>query len=261
MFQLLYGGCHSRHTPPFELSRPNGLDHFVLLLVKTRAEFHIGDTTLFSAPNSAILINRYTPYSYTSPELPYMDDWIHFQCNSDDLTEFMRFPLNTFIPLENISRFTTFLQQILWEQNYTPEEYRTDNVNVLFQVFMRNLFLSYREQHNSAAYNPYRTKLRNLRLSLLAAPYEPYDLKEIAKQMGISISYFQHLYSDIFGISFRADLISMRVEYAKELIQNTNLTMHEIAEQSGYSSEVHFYRQFQKETGFTPACFRNTFPK
>lgn len=257
MFHLLYGGCHTRHNPPFELSRPNGLDHFVLLLIKSRAEFHIGDTTRFSVPDSAVIIDTYTPYSYTSPDNPYMDDWIHFTCGPDDFPEGDRFPLNTFIPLENISRFTTFLQQILWEQNYTPEKYRADNVNALFQVLMRNLFLSYTEQNSSAAYNPYRTKLRNLRLSLLAAPYEKYELKEIAKQMGVSISYFQHLYSETFGISFRADLISMRVEYAKELIQNTSLTMEEIAEQSGYSSEVHFYRQFQKETGFTPASFRN----
>ena len=48
----------------------------------------------------------------------------------------------------------------------------------------------------------------------------------------------------------------MRIEYARELIQNTNLTMGEIAEQCGYTSEVHFYRQFRKETGFTPASFR-----
>ena len=256
MFHLLYGGCHARHNPPFELSRPNGLDHFILLLVKTRAEFHIGDTILLSSPDSAVIIRPHTPYSYTSPDSPYADDWIHFTCAPADFPETARIPLNTFIPQENISRFTTFLEQILWEQNYAPEEYRTDNVNALFQVLMRNIALSCQEQGNRMAYNPYRTRLRNLRLSLLAAPYEKYEIKELAEQMGVSISYFQHLYSDIFGISFRADLISMRIEYAKELIQNTNLTMDEIAEQSGYTSEVHFYRQFRKETGFTPAYFR-----
>lgn len=256
MFHLLYGGCHTRHTPPFELSRPHGLDHFVLLLVKTRAEFHLGDTTLLSSPNSAVIISPHTPYVYTSPDRPYADDWIHFNCAPADFQETASIPLNTFIPLENISRFTTFLEQILWEQNYTPEQYRAENVHALFQVLMRNIFLSCQEQEDSTAYNPYRTRLRNLRLSLQAAPYEKYDIKKIAKQMSVSISYFQHLYSDIFGISFRADLISMRIEYARELIQNTNLTMGEIAEQCGYTSEVHFYRQFRKETGFTPASFR-----
>lgn len=256
MFQLLYGGCLARHNPPFTLSRPNGLDHYVLLLVKSRAKFQLGDTCQFSVPNSALIIASQTPYSYSSPEDPYMDDWIHFTCSPNDFPGAAHFPLNTFIPLENISRFTTFLQQILWEQNYTPEEYRTDNVDALFRVLMKNIFLSYREHNSGAVYHPYRTRLRSLRLQLQAAPYEKYELKEIAGQMGISISYFQHLYSDTFGISFRADLISMRIEYAKELIQNTNLTMEEIARQSGYSNEVHFYRQFQKATGFTPAAFR-----
>lgn len=256
MFKVLYGGCHSRHPLPFTLSRPKGLDHYVLLLVKTRAEFHIGETLLFSVPNSAVIIKPHTPYSYTGTENPYMDDWIHFSCEPDDFPESSLFPFHTFVPLENLPRFTTFLQQILWEQNYTPEEYRTDNVDALFQVLMRNIFHACKGQKNNDAYHPYRTRLRSLRLSLLAAPYETYELSDLAKQIGVSVSYFQHLYSATFGVSFRADLIAMRIEYAKELLQNTNLTIQEIAEQSGYSSEVHFYRQFQKETGFTPAAFR-----
>ncbi len=256
MFQLLYGGCHTRHNPPFELSCPNGLNHYLLLLVKTKAEFCIENKPLCSIPNSAIIINIYTPYSYISPKSPYRDDWIHFTCKPDDFPCPSHFPLNTFIPLENISRFTTFLQQILWEENYTSEEYRADNVNALFQVLMKNIFLAYKERTKGTVYNPYRNQLFHLRLSLLSAPYENYELKKIAKQIGISSSYFQHLYSDTFGISFRADLISMRIEYAKELIQNTNLPIGKIAEKSGYSSEVHFYRQFQKETGFTPSAFR-----
>lgn len=256
MFQLLYGGCHTRHNPPFKMTRPNGLDHYLLLLVKNQAEFHIGDHVVLCAPNSAVVIKPHTPYAYFSPEHPYMDDWMHFTCSCDDFPESAQFPFHTFIPLENVSRFTTFLQQILWEQNYTSEKYRAENVDALFQVLLKNLLLSYKGQKDKGAYHPYRTRLRNLRLSLLAAPYEKYDLKDITKQMGISVSYFQHLYSDTFGVSFRADLISMRIEYAKELIQNTSLTIEEIAYQCGYSSEVHFYRQFQKETGFTPSAFR-----
>lgn len=256
MFTLIYGGCHSRHSLPFRLSRPKGLDHYVLLLVRTRAEFHIGEEVLFSVPNSAILIRPHTPYSYFASEHPYMDDWMHFACEPGDFPEEEQFPFHTFIPLENLSRFTTFLQQLLWEQHYTPKAYRAANVDALFLVLLRNLFLAHQSQRDSDPYHPYRTRLRGLRLSLLAAPYEKYSVSEIAGELGVSVSYFQHLYSHTFGVSFRADLISMRVEYARELLQNTNLTVQEIAEQSGYSNEVHFYRQFQKETGYTPGAFR-----
>lgn len=256
MFFPLYGGCHTRHSAPFQMSRPNGLDHYVLLLIKTPSEFHIDQEKVISQPDSAVIIAPHTPYHYSSLQEVYINDWLHFSCSPEDFPHRESFPLNTIFPLNNLSRFTTFIQQILWEKNYASEEYQKENGDLLFHVLMNNLYSAFNEQNLSGKYNPYQTKLRKLRLTLQAEPYKQFQLKEIAGQMGISPSYFQHLYSDTFGKSFRSDLISMRIEYAKELIQNTNLTMEQIAEQSGYSNEVHFYRQFQKETGFTPATFR-----
>lgn len=234
----------------------SGLDHYVLLLVKTRASFTIYGCSFLSSPNSAVIFRPGTPYQYESSREPYLDDWIHFDCAPSDIPGGNAFPFNRLFPVENIARFTSYLQQIFWEKNYTHPDYRLENTDLLFRVLMNNLLAAYQEHDRLQPYTPYQTRLRALRLKLQSEPYRSYDLMETARHIGISPSYFQHLYSCFFGISFRQDLINMRIAYAKELIRNTSLTIEQIAEQSGYASEVHFYRQFQQKTGLTPSAYR-----
>lgn len=256
MFSITTGGINTRHSASFFMSRPNGLPVHVLLFVKVRAEFTVADSRFSVPPNSALFIRKNTPYQYKSAGGEYADDWLHFSCLDADLERLGELPFHVPIPISNPAKFTLYIQQLLWENHYTPETFRQDNVHMLFQVLLNTARLSLWESRTQQPYFPYRTKLENLRLTILAQPYKEYLPGQIAASMGISASYFQHLYTDFFGISFRADLIGLRIEYAKDLIANTNLTMEKIAEMCGYNSEVHFYRQFKKHAGMTPAACR-----
>ncbi|HJC22526.1 MAG TPA: AraC family transcriptional regulator [Candidatus Eisenbergiella merdavium] len=72
----------------------------------------------------------------------------------------------------------------------------------------------------------------------------------------MSVSHFQHLYSRFFGISFQNDLIRMRIDHAQTLLTTTFLSTEQIAEACGYSNSTHFFRQFKKITGVSPAKYR-----
>lgn len=258
MFTVLNGGYNARHPSTFFLSRPKGLANYVLLIIKTHGEFVINGRSFTAEPGSAVVIDRNTPYRYQNPNGEYADDWLHFECNEDERFMSSGIVFNEVFPLRNTAKFTLYIQQIIWEKNYTSEKYRNDNVSMLLQVLFNNILLAYQEKGYMRSDSPYYTKLQNVRLSLQAAPYEKYSPSDIAGQLGISVSYFQHLYTTLFGTSFQADLINIRLEYAKNLVLTTNMTIEMIAEMSGYSSEVHFYRQFRKKTGMTPAEYRNT---
>ena len=77
-----------------------------------------------------------------------------------------------------------------------------------------------------------------------------------AESMSISVSYFQHLYKDFFGISYQKDVIDMRIEYAKRMVKSTDNKIELIAKLCGYSNEIHFYRQFKEITGMTPKQYK-----
>lgn len=258
MFTVLTGGNNARHPSTFFMSRPKGLSNYVLLIIKTHADFELDGRTFVAEPGSAVLIDRNTPYHYHNPKGDYADDWLHFECTEDEYFRSSGVVFNVVFPLRNPARFSLMIQQLLWEKNYTPERYRSENINLLLQVLMNNVVIAYQESCIAHPYSPYYAKLQNVRLSLQAAPYEKYSPRYFSEQLGISISYFQHLYTTFFGIPFQSDLINMRMEYAQNLIAASNLTMEQIADICGYSNEVHFYRQFRKKTGMTPAEYRRS---
>jgi AraC-like DNA-binding protein len=259
MFSISNGGCNMRHSSSFFMYRPDGIIDYLLIIVKSRAHFTVGNKEFSVKPDSVIIIDRNTPYYYHNPQGEYANDWLHFECTDDATFRNSGIVFNEFFPIGNATKFTLYIQQILWEHFYTHGKYGEINVDLLVNVLINNLILAYQSKDSANTYSPYYSKLQNLRLTIQTAPCEKYSVKELSEQLGISVSYFQHLYTKLFGISFQNDLIKIRVEYAKMIISTTNFTIEEISKICGYSSEVHFYRQFRKLMGITPTEYRNLF--
>lgn len=255
MYQILNGGYFTRHPQTFCMERPFGFEHYVFLFIRSEAELRISNRTYAVMPNSYLLIHPYTPYSYSNPKGPYMDDWIHFECTKEEINQFPDKMFHHPFSCNNPAIISTYLEQLLWENNFTPEPFRTETTHQLFQIILRHAWQDYKTQDS---YHPYRFQLQKQRMSMQASPHMDYKAASMAKQLGISLSYYEHLYKTVFGISFRSDLISMRIDYAKELLSNTSLSIEQVAQTCGYSSEVHFYRQFLSKAGTTPGNYRNS---
>ena len=258
MFTIIRGGCFSRHSPDFFMQRPDGLPYYVLLIIKTNSELTIKEHHQICRPDSALIIRPNTPYSYKNPNGEYIDDWIHFSCSPEDLAMLDDSMFHKSFPISNTRLLTTYIQQLLWEQNFGIKDSKDYYVDTLFHILLRHLYDDYHAQYTDE-YNPYRFKLQNLRLEIQAAPYKKYSAQEIADRFDISASYFQHLYKLFFHVPFHTDIINMRIDYAKEMITCTSLSLEQIAYSCGYLSEVHFYRQFLTKMGMTPGEYRKIY--
>ena len=75
-------------------------------------------------------------------------------------------------------------------------------------------------------------------------------------KMNIDYNYMSSLYSSVEGTTIERHLISLRIERVKELLVYHEMTLSEIAWETGYSSVAHLSGQFKKITGFTPSYFR-----
>ena len=69
-------------------------------------------------------------------------------------------------------------------------------------------------------------------------------------------SYLSDLFSSVEGTTIEKFLISQRIEKVKELLVYNQLSLTQIAYQTGYSSVHHLSAQFKKVTGFTPSHFK-----
>lgn len=252
MYTVTSGGYNARHPSDFFMFRPNGLPHHVLLIVKCPTLFQIDETEITTDRNCAMLIRPHVPYQYRSIEGEYSDDWLHFDCDGPFFSENAGELFHRPIPIGSAAQFTLYIQQIMWEHSYASPDFRDRNVDMLMKVLFNNLIQAMRKKETPVPYNPYVSRLQGLRLSLQSQPGKNVTPREAAQELGISSSYFQYLYRQIFGISFKADLIDIRIDYAKDLILNTGLKLTHIAQLCGYNNEIHFYRQFKARTGMTP---------
>lgn len=98
--------------------------------------------------------------------------------------------------------------------------------------------------------------LQNARRRILESPQLDWNVDDIAREAGISKSYFQRLYRETFGTSCMEDIINARIDRAKRLLENTDLQIGDIAVECGYSNGSHFMRQFRQKTGVTALEYR-----
>jgi AraC-like DNA-binding protein len=72
----------------------------------------------------------------------------------------------------------------------------------------------------------------------------------------LDYSYMSNLFSEVESITIEKYFIAQRIERVKELIRYDELTLSEIAYQTGYSSVAYLSNQFKKVTGLTPSYFK-----
>ena len=82
------------------------------------------------------------------------------------------------------------------------------------------------------------------------------SIGNISREIGISYGHLSCLFKESFGITFVSYLNRLRVEKAKDLIRNNDLPLKQIRENVGFATEQHFFKQFKKHAGLTPACFK-----
>lgn len=84
--------------------------------------------------------------------------------------------------------------------------------------------------------------------------------EQLANQIGYSTQYTSRLFKQIFKISPYQYLIELRIRKAKELlVNNTNLSIQEIAVQVGFNDTSYFISTFKKIENQTPKQFQKYF--
>lgn len=256
MYNIYRGAHNAKHPKDFLMSRPKGLYCYLFLIVKSPAAFLINGKPFTIHSASALIISPNTPYQYSGLDCEYINDWLYFDCTSEDFVSKYQSLFNYPIPLSNSLQFSQHFQHIIWEDNYALEEFRVPNTSMLLEVLLNKLLQESQFPGTQQSYNTHTSNLQKLRLQMLSKPNYNFKPEELSNMLHVSPSYFQFLYKDYFGVPFKTDLINMRLDYAKSLIEETTLPFEEIAYQCGYSNEIHFYRQFKAKIGMTPKEYR-----
>lgn len=86
-------------------------------------------------------------------------------------------------------------------------------------------------------------------------------LETVSNHVSLSRTYFCKLFREYSGEYFSNFVRKQRIEYAKDLLTNTNMYAYEIADKVGFTSAKYFSYSFKQITGMTPAEYQNNYAK
>jgi len=111
------------------------------------------------------------------------------------------------------------------------------------------------EERRQAYIKPIRTAKQYIQQNYM----KPISLKEVSSVVGFNDSYFSSLFKKESGKNFLEYLSEVRMNKAKELLKETNLSIASICERVGYNDLKHFTKSFKKYTGLKPNEFRKLY--
>jgi AraC-like DNA-binding protein len=85
-------------------------------------------------------------------------------------------------------------------------------------------------------------------------------MKLLARELGVSYSWFRHTFTAHTGLSPHQYLLEFRIVHARGLLAETDLSVKEIAAQTGFKDEFYFSRLFRQKLHLTPSQWRNRSP-
>lgn len=252
-------GYNYSHGADFVMDRPNGIGCCLFLLIKEPSDFVINGVSRFAQKNSYVILTPETPVTYRAAEECYCDDWMYFDMDNGDKEHFeqLGLPLNEIVYVGEIDELSKIMHILAFE-HYSAELHHGEIEKCYTELLLLKLSRCKAAYNVSGAesFKEKNSRLTQLRTTIFTMPEAVPSVDEMAEQLGMSRSGFQHLYKRLFGVSVMNDVIKGRTDRAKRLLSSTNLTVREIAERCGYSNEFNFMRQFKENVGKTPTEYR-----
>lgn len=111
-------------------------------------------------------------------------------------------------------------------------------------------------EYNYQIYNEKLNKI-NTAVKYISNHYaEEISAEALAKTVHLSQSHFCHIFKDVFGMSAKEYLISIRIQKACELLRTSSMSVTDIAFNCGFTDANYFARAFRKLKGISPSEYK-----
>ncbi|MBQ8031803.1 MAG: helix-turn-helix transcriptional regulator [Butyrivibrio sp.] len=250
-------GHDSRHQKPCNIEHPRGLSDYLLLLIKSEAFIYFDGIKKNVPIGSIIIFPPGTYIHYGCDVKGYNDDWIHFELKQSDknILKELSLPVYQLLGAGEFHRILDCVRLICdcYHKN-------SDNSDMILDHYMHALLYTLSDEATvrtrQGDFSELYSILSGIRSRIYSTPSYKWSVEDLAKDAGLSLSYFQHMYKKAFGLSASKDIINARLELAKYYLSTSNMSIHALSDFCGYENELHFMRQFKSYLGVTPSQYR-----
>ena len=254
MIEYIYGGENTPHAK----------DEFCRLVVFPYYTFcyfltpfcYLTDVGLINGHAGEVLIIPPMAKIYHGPQSEmqegFRNDW--FYASGEDIDTLVKefpLPINKSFSISSPHLLSDCIRAIENEKMRARQGYK-EKIDILIKNMIIDLFREYSENDSA------ELKIAKAREFMQKNLEKNITLKEIASVARYSVSRFSDLYQDKYGISPKADLLSMRLENAKSLLLYTTLSIEKISAKCGFGTIYHFSKSFKNATEISPSAFRKS---
>lgn len=187
-------------------------------------------------------------------------EFISFQTN-DNYENQLLMPLRhgkiSFRGFINSSEMTVELHNLLEELIYI-NKHKVDFYEISCRVLLLKILMELQKLPNILSSSEGSNS--NLQRSILTYIRENFaekiGLSELAEEFHMSDKYLSRYFKEHFNITFSKYLNHMRLSHAKKLLENTDLSVTDVALQSGFPTVSYFISCFKNNYRETPFSYR-----
>jgi len=260
---------------PITIPRRVIFDHELVLFLAGQGRFVLNSTVYPIAPHSLFLIPPFTPHTIeTAPGITCEHIAIHFDLTRDlphadqpsrrkpyamRLPRGLRFAHH--LLLQAHDRLEDAFVQLLRARSAIDPLAELDASAHLLSILVQLLRLGSRprdqaEDRRAGRLNEARiARAIDFASTHLANPLGAEDLAGVA---GLSLSHFTRLFRAWTGYAPMEYLRRLRIEHARRLLGDVDLSVKQIAHRTGFDDAYHFSKVFRRLQGMQPTAYRES---
>lgn len=252
MLRIVMGGTKTDHKNGY-CSDTAACPHYLLLCFHTpffcmlngkRVEGHPGDCLLHRPGSPSI-------HGPLTDDTSFVNDWCYFMAEEEDLKG-LDLPFDTLVPMGRADIFGAPIAEILKEKTHGDDYSRRLVADTLYRMLVTvKRATKEKNREDPSLY----LQFSRARTRFLYRCGEKWTLERMAEPLGYSVSRFCALYAEFFGNSPMNDLLDMRLEMAKQLLELGVYKVEDVARLCGFSSIHYFSNFFKRRTGRAPSSY------
>jgi AraC-like DNA-binding protein len=186
--------------------------------------------------------------------------FIHFNFKNAALNKSHNYP--EFFEVGDINYVDSISRRIveIMRQHDAPDGLKSA-AGLLLSGLLLDLVTKFRYEGKSES-NPVGRHHKELIQKTVRSIFEtveaPLSVKELATKAGYSPAHFSSLFKKVTGQTVEAAIVQARIDKARQLLRQSDLSIGQVAEATGYRDVYFFSRQFKTKTGQTPTKYRAT---
>jgi AraC family transcriptional regulator of arabinose operon len=236
-------------------------DYIVSYHKKGEAKLRIGNEIYDIKPGSVVYIPPHVEhdhYKISSDETVFL--WWHFNYKIAGVFDALRmFTIPYVFPLQNTDAFESVFHQIkevVSEDQPLSSILKQAKALELLYILLQNALLENRTNPDALSDN-----FAKLLAKIIQNPKQHLSLKQLSEEYHMHPTYISNRFKELFGKTPIQAHKEIRIHKAKTLLETSDMSVTEIARETGFSEIQNFTRLFKSHAGCSPMQYRSLMKK